>query len=247
MRVWPVFLYSDLQSLGRAGQGRSLLGLPLGSELLVERLRRRVRAITQNPPMILSPVTATADYVTAMAAVCPDARIICKRDELSDALAGYELSDVLLVLDPRCFAVRDRELETLIRQFSAEQQIAHHLVAFETGIAGTKEHVDVDARGFVRSVHRYYEPTTWPFIAGVCASLVPVSTGALASGFIPTSLLELRQFLVARGVSSRDVTLEGRALDLTKAHGLLAATEQFVLRVAEERSAGQRSPTHPDW
>ena len=100
MRVWPVFLDSDLQSLGRSGHGRSLLELPLGTELLVERLRRRVRSVTQNPPMILSPVTATASYAVAMGAVCPDARIICKRDELSDALAGYELSDVLLVLDP---------------------------------------------------------------------------------------------------------------------------------------------------
>jgi len=63
--------------------------------------------------MILSPVTATPSYAAAMGAVCPDARIICKRDELSDALAGYELSDVLLVLDPRCFAVRDREIESL--------------------------------------------------------------------------------------------------------------------------------------
>lgn len=236
MRVWPVFLDSDLQSVGRAGESRSLLGLPLGTELLVERLRRRVRAITQNPPMILSPVTATSSYAATMSAVCPDARIICKRDELSEALASYELSDVLLVLDPRCFAVRDRELDTLIKHFSVEQQIAHHLVAFETGLAGTKEHVDVDARGFVRSVHRYYEPATWPFIAGVSASLVPVSTGALASGFIPTSLLELRQFLVARGVSSRDVPLEGGALDLTKPHGLLAATEQFVLQAAQERA-----------
>lgn len=241
MRVWPVFLDSDLQSLGRSGHGRSLLEFPLGTELLVERLRRRVRAITQNPPMILSPVTATQSYAAAMSAVCPDARIICKRDELADALATYELSDVLLVLDPRCFAIRDRALNGLIRHFSVEQQIAHHLVAFETGVAGTKEHVDVDARGMVRSIHRYYEPATWPFIAGVSASLVPVSTGALASGFIPTSLLELRQFLVARGVSSRDVPLEGGALDLTKAHGLLAATEQFVVQASEERAPGNRS------
>jgi lipopolysaccharide/colanic/teichoic acid biosynthesis glycosyltransferase len=184
--------------------------------------------------MILSPVTATADYAGAMGAACPDARIICKRDDLSDALAGYELSDVLLVLDPRCFAVGDRELSAFFRHFSAEQQIAHHLVAFEAGAGGPKEHVDVDARGLVRSVHRYYAPTTWPFIAGVSASLVPVSTGALASGFIPTSLLELRQFLVARGVSIRDVPLEGSVLDLTKLHGLLAATELFVLQAAGE-------------
>ena len=132
--------------------------------------------------------------------------------------------------------------DALVRHFSGEQQIAHHLVAFETGVAGTKEHVDVDARGIVRSIHRYYEPATWPFIAGVSASLVPVSTGALASGFIPTSLLELRQFLVARGVSSRDVPFEGGALDLTKAHGLLAATEQFVVQASEERP---REPSLP--
>ena len=59
--------------------------------------------------------------------------------------------------------------------------MAHHLVAFEASVAGTKEHVNIDGAGRVRSIHRYYEPATWPFIAGVAASLVPVSSSLLLS------------------------------------------------------------------
>jgi lipopolysaccharide/colanic/teichoic acid biosynthesis glycosyltransferase len=94
----------------------------------------------------------------------------------------------------------------------------------------------VDARGQVRGVLRYYEQATWPFIAGVAATFLPVSCGVLGDGGIPGSLGELRQLLAARGVTSRDVLVAEDALDLSSEAGLLAANEQFVLKATLGRA-----------
>ena len=120
-----------------------------------------------------------------------------------------------------------------------ESRVSHHLVAFESAVAGTKERVSFDAAGHVRRILRHYEPATWPFIAGVAATLLPVASGILGDGVIPTSLADLRQILVARGVPSRDVPMQGGALDLTEEAGLLAANEHFIRKAIGVRRDGR--------
>ena len=120
----------------------------------------------------------------------------------------------------------------------AGRLVAHHLVAFETNISGTTEHVNIDGGGRVRSIHRYYE-AAWPFVAGVAASLVPVTSGLLYLEPVPASLVELRERLVSCGAPCRDVAVEGIAVNLTKRHGLLAAAEHYVVEEASQaRAAG---------
>src|SRR6185436_1861018 len=80
----------------------------------------------------------------------------------------------------------------------------------------------------VRAIQRYYERTTWPFIAGIAATLMPSAGNVLTEG-VPESLAALRQLLVGRGNVSRDVPMEGGALDLSNEYGLLSANERFIL------------------
>lgn len=228
MRIWPVLVDSAPSYLG-ASATRSLLSVPLGRLPLVAHLTASVAKVTPNAPTIVAPPGAGQAYAAMMAVTCPGVRIVFSHHDLLECLAGYEVSDVLLVVDPRCLPAQDNELRLLTQHFSGEQQVAHHLVAFESGIAGTKEQVNLDGSGFVRNIHRFYEPATWPFLAGVAASLVPLSSGVFANGPLLESVMDLRRLLMARGVSSRDVAIKRGAFDLTSEQGLLAASEQHVL------------------
>ena len=236
MRVWPILIDSQPSCLGSAPE-RSLLATLLGHLTVFEHLRDAVAEMTPNPMTILAPSGADGEYASRIATTCPGVRVIYTAREIWDLLGGYEISDVLLVVDPRCLPMQQAEFGTLMSCFSVEQQVAHHLVAFESGIAGTKEQVNVDSSGHVRSIHRFYEPATWPFVAGVAASLVPMSSGAFCDTGLPASLADLRHQLMARGVSSRDVPIGSGAFDLAREQGLLAANEQWI--VAEAPAPGR--------
>ena len=110
-------------------------------------------------------------------------------------------------------------------------------------VGGIRDHLNVDGHGRVRNVHRYYQPTNWPFIAGVAASVVPVSGNIIPLEFIPRSLVDLRQQFVSRGMSSRDVLIEGGAFDLTSETGLLAAMERSVLEMTRSHGTRTRNTT----
>ena len=227
MRIWPLVIDSQPGYLEGSAR-RSLLGLPLGTATVYERVRDCVALVTPSAPTILAPAGAGPEYVSQIADVSAGARVVRSMDELVELLAGYEISDVLLVVDPRCLTVSATELGTLTQHFSAEQQVAHHLVAFESAVAGTKEQVSVDRDGQVRSIHRFYDPVTWPFLAGVAASLVPISSGLVRDGQPPASLADLRKGLITRGVSSRDLPMTGGAWNLESEQGLLAANEHLL-------------------
>lgn len=227
MRIWPLIIDSQPGYLERSAR-RSLLSLPLGTATVYERVKDCVAMVTPSAPTILAPAGASAEYLAQIAAVSSGARVVQSTDELVELLAGYEISDVLLVVDPRCLPVSATELRTLTQHFSAEQQVAHHLVAFESAVAGTKEQVSVDSDGQVRSIHRFYDPVTWPFLAGVAASLVPISSGFTREGQRPASLADLRESLMTRGVSGRDLPMTGGAWNLGSEQGLLAANEHLL-------------------
>ena len=117
-------------------------------------------------------------------------------------------------------------------------RLARHLVTYASDVGGTRECVDVDDEGDVRTVQRYYKPAAWPFVAGVAASLVPVSSGLLSKVSISASLVDLRQVFVWRGVPSYDVPIQEGALDLTQESGWLAAVEHSVRAAVDERGDG---------
>jgi lipopolysaccharide/colanic/teichoic acid biosynthesis glycosyltransferase len=220
------------------GRSVSLLLAPLGTTTLIEYLLSSFAPITGNAPMVLSPSGADGEYRRWVHSACPTARVVGAPGEFAEALADSELSDAYLVVDPRCLPVRDFQLSALMRHYAVESRVAHHLVAFESSIAGTKERVNFDTSGQVRGIHRHYEQATWPFIAGIAATVVPGACGVLADGPIPGSLQELRQILTARGVPGRDVPIQGGALDLGEERGMLAANEQLILRATGARQGG---------
>ena len=242
MRVWPLILDSTPDYMNGAAQRQSLLGTPMGAELLVSKLCRRVRRVTAAPLTILAPPGTDAEYQAGLTAACPSAVVATTTEALATVLSAATFSDVLLFVDPRCLPIDDAAVELLSGCFSI-RQVAHHLVASEPSVAGTKEHLNLDGRGQVRNVHRYYEPANWPFIVGVAASVVPVSGNIIPIELIPTSLVELRRQLVLRGMSSRDVLIKGGAFDLTTEHGLLEAMERSVLKAANADHAARRTST----
>jgi lipopolysaccharide/colanic/teichoic acid biosynthesis glycosyltransferase len=180
-----------------------------------------------------------AQYRGWIHGLCPIAGVAGAPDQFAEALASHELSDALLIVDPRCMPVGGFQFSTLVHHYAAEPRVALHSVAFEAGIAGTKERVCFDSDGQIRKIQRYYATATWPFVSGISATVVPSACGVLTDGLVPRSLAELRQALMARGVPSRDVPVEGGAFDLSAEGGMLAANEQFVLNATSAVPAGQ--------
>jgi lipopolysaccharide/colanic/teichoic acid biosynthesis glycosyltransferase len=236
MRIWPILLDSRPAYLRGPARSTSLLLAPLGTTTLIEHLLSSLAPITENPPVVVSQPEADSEFRHWLQAVCPSVRVDGAPGNLADVFESCELSDALLFIDPRCLPVRDFQLSALMRHYAAEPRVAHHLVAFETPIAGTKERVSFDAHGQVRGIQRHYEQATWPFIAGIAATVVPSACGLLADGLVPRSLGELRHMLAARGVPSRDVPIEGGAIDLGEEGGMLAANELVVLKATAARS-----------
>jgi lipopolysaccharide/colanic/teichoic acid biosynthesis glycosyltransferase len=246
MRIWPVILDSQPSYLHGRGRSASLLLAPLGTSVLVEHLVSALAGVTENKPLIVAADDADASYGDWVRALCPTAQVVGTADEFAEALASHELSDALLIVDPRCMPVHGFQFSELVRHHTAEPRISHHLVAFEQAVAGTKERVRFDTSGQIRGIQRYYEHTTWPFVAGIAASLVPCACGIGMESVIPRSLSELRHVLISRGVPSRDVPIDGGAVDLTDEHGMLAANEPLILEATSVHQIGDAasSPVH---
>jgi carbonic anhydrase/acetyltransferase-like protein (isoleucine patch superfamily) len=197
---------------------------------------------TVNPPVVLSYPDAPLEYEGWIHATCPDARVIGGPDGLADAFPRFELSDAFLVLDPRSLPVGDFQLSALTSAYAAEPRVALHFVTFEAAIGGTKEKVSLDPTGQVRGIQRHYGHATWPFIAGITASVIPGACGMLTEGLKSRSLSDLRQILSGRGVPSRDVPIEGGALNLAEERGMLSANEMATLKVARQRGGDLTTP-----
>jgi lipopolysaccharide/colanic/teichoic acid biosynthesis glycosyltransferase len=236
MRIWPVILDSQPSYLHGRGRSSSLLLAPLGQSVLIEHLSKALSQITDNAPLIVAFEDVDERYADWMQALAPKAKVVTTPAAFADAMVGHELSDALLFIDPRCLPVRGLELTQLLRHHGAEPRVAHHLVAFEPSVAGTRERVCVDGSGHVRAIQRLYDQMTWAQISGVAATIVPGSFPLSQDGEVPRSLRALRQTLLDHGVPSRDVAIDGGALDLNEERGILAANEQLIIEAASFQS-----------
>ena len=214
----------------------------MGTTSLLEHLVGLLGPTTVNPPVVVSYPDAPQEYEGWIHATCPDARVISGPDDLADAFPRFELSDAFLVLDPRSMPIGDFQLSALISAYAAEPRVALHFVTFEAAIGGTKEKVSLDPTGQVRGIQRHYGHATWPFIAGITASVIPGACGMLTEGLASRSLPDLRQILSGRGVPSRDLPIEGGALNLAEERGMLSANEMATLKVARQRGGDMTTP-----
>jgi lipopolysaccharide/colanic/teichoic acid biosynthesis glycosyltransferase/carbonic anhydrase/acetyltransferase-like protein (isoleucine patch superfamily) len=240
MRIWPVILDSQPGYLASAEGSLSILLAPIGTGSLAEYLFRRLSPITGNAPAVLAPAASGPAYPGAIRAVCPSARIVAGPEDFGELIGRCELSDAILLIDPRCLTLGDAELANLASEYAVEPRVVHSLVSFEA-FEGSKEHVSFDNAGQIRGIQRYYDQNTWGVIAGIGAMIVPVSCGVLGNGLLPRSFAALRQILAGRGVPSRDVPIRGGALDLSSEHGMLAANERLAVQVTAVVKKG--SPT----
>jgi lipopolysaccharide/colanic/teichoic acid biosynthesis glycosyltransferase len=233
--VWtfPVLLDCRPGFLPR-GRGGSLLLAPLGDGTVLSHLRARLRAVTGAPPLIVTRFEIDPEYEMAVREVCPDAEALDTLPGFVERFYSYEPSDRLLLADPACFPL-DAQDPALARLKEVDDpHCVKHLVALERGGEGTKEYVDADSSGRIRSIQRYYDAVTWPFAGGVACSLVPVACLRVSFELPLASLPRLRRVLASEGVPSRDLPLEGGAVNLGTERGLLALNERLVLTLARQ-------------
>ena len=243
MSLWPVLLDSQPAYARGDGRSASLLLAPMGTTSLLEHVVGLLAPITANPPVIVAYPDAAAEYRSWIQETCPEAPVVNGPTDLLDVFPRFELSDAFLVLDPRSLPIGDFQLSAVMtRAYAAEPRIALHFVTFDSAIGGTKEKVSFDPSGQVRGIHRHYGHATWPFIAGITASIIPGACGMLTEGLKSRSLADLRQLLAGRGVPSRDLPIEGGALNLAEERGMLAANEMATLRVTRQRDGGVTAP-----
>jgi lipopolysaccharide/colanic/teichoic acid biosynthesis glycosyltransferase len=235
VNLYPILLDSRPSYLENSGS--SLLFVPLGTGTLLDHLVRRVSAVSPNAPVLRPTFEPAPDYGKLVAGSSPRARVITTARGLDDFVGRLEPSDWLLIVDPRCFPVDGFDVESLLGTTSTDPRWVRHLVALDASVTGTREHVDLDHDQRVRRIQRYYDAVTWPFAAGVACSLLPASCG-VAGDLSLGSLADIRRSLASRGVPSRDLPMQGGALDLSEERGLLALSDRFVLEATAEAAKG---------
>jgi lipopolysaccharide/colanic/teichoic acid biosynthesis glycosyltransferase len=245
--VWtfPVLLDCRPGFLPRA-LGGSLLLAPLGDGTVLSHLRARLRAVTGAPPVIVTRFEIDPAYERAIREACPDAEAVDTLPAFAERSYTYEPSDRLLLADPACFPLDDQDPALARLKERDDPRCVMHLVALERGGEGTKEYVDADSTGRIRSIQRYYDAVTWPFAGGIACSLVPVACLRVSLELPLASLPRLRRVLASEGVPSRDLPLEGGAANLGTEQGLLALNERMVLALARRtpRRDGRGSSLH---
>jgi lipopolysaccharide/colanic/teichoic acid biosynthesis glycosyltransferase len=249
LSVYPLLIDSCPGYLGTTEQ--TLILFPMGAGSLGSHLCKQLETVTRQQPLVMGPPGVANGYRDHVRDATSGARVVADLTELDDALAELDPSDEVLVVDPRCFPADGFEPQALLSRRDADPRWVSHLVAFGEGRkGGTKEYAVLDGEGRVRMVRRYYDEVTWPFIAGVAASLMPASV-LRGEELLATDLAELRARLAAQGVPSRDLPLAGTAFDLGDEAGLLALSERFVLKATAARSrsgplmVGNGQSVHP--
>jgi lipopolysaccharide/colanic/teichoic acid biosynthesis glycosyltransferase len=228
MHIHPLFVDSRPEYLSDAEASASLLLMPLGTETLLEHLQTRLAGVCDRPPVVYATFTPGPEYTAALQRVCPGATVVCASD-LTTHLGRCESADWLFILDARRYPAEGLEPEMLLGDAAMDPRWVRHLVDLESTVQGTTERLEEDIDGRVRRIERHYENVTWPFVAGVIASLMPVSCRALSGGIAFSSLAELRVNLASHGVPSHDVPLGGPALDLSQPADFLDFAERFTL------------------
>src|SRR5687768_14645260 len=223
----PVLLDRQPPYLDRRHADASLLLAPIGSERLLSLLCAHLGAAGRRP-LVLTSGVPTAAYEQAIRRVRPVERVAAVSDFRHSE--WYEPSDWLLFVDARWYTSDHTEIAALLKDVSRSNGHSTHLTRPPRHRGGTTERVETGDDGSVRRIRRYYDQTTWPYLSGVIASLVPAGClRALPAPLPLPSLAELRRALVAHNVPCRDVPSHSPAFDLSSAGDFFLANEIAVL------------------
>src|SRR3954469_3241054 len=194
MKLLPVLLDARPRYLGVSATDASLLQLPVGSGILVQELIRSAQRVTAHPPVVVPDFAPDPSYEKRMRTLAPIIDSVASPTAFKRGLNRYDPSDLLLLISPCLFPKSGFDLRPLLPGTTREAPMVRHLLAFETSPLGTKEFVQSED-GRVRRIQRYFEPVTWPFAAGVVASLVPIASLITTSELPRLPLDHLRRAL----------------------------------------------------
>ena len=236
----PAYLQSSRSAV-------STLLAPLGTETVVQHLwAQLLKAEIQSSTVMPDFETDTA-YQSALQAVLGDVRL-CRNEGFLDFLESLEPADLLLTIDPRCYALDGYDFAGLLRG-SNTCHLPRHLVQLQGNARGAQERVVYDSELRVRCVQRLYDGVTQVQAVGIGASLISAAVARhldLSAGLSPA---QIRRQLAAHDIPSTDLTVHGPTFDLSTEAGLLALNEQVVLGSTRRarRSAGRRSEEFSLW
>ncbi len=228
MSLVPVVIDYEVSYPCFAGEGVSLLTLPLGAGSIMDHLLSGVDGIGREGVLVIPSYGAGGDYEDRLRAGASSAVRVLPPDEFALFLRDCETSDYLLVVEPRRWPVAGLELPGTVARLR-EYRGATHVVGVGADTEGTRELVECDAEGEVKRVQRFYNLVSWPEVAStaITCSLVPARAVA---DIRFTSLMELRSALSVRGALSRDVPTSSDVVDLADEGAFLAVHERVLAR-----------------
>lgn len=243
MKVFPVLLDARPAYLETGGSDASLLLAPIGAGTLLCELHARLPLSLGDTIAVAPTFTPTAKYAQAVRQSCSLVSQVRPLREYVSTLAGYDLTDSLLLVDPTCFPIKPLDWARITAEIPRQHGGVTHIVSMDANPGGTTERVELDLSGQVHRIQRYYDQHTWVFAHDVVCSIVPLATLITAKCFEFESLRELRQALAARGVPGRDLALGSGALNLRSERALLRLNERAIFTNSDPDAPSGSDPT----
>lgn len=234
MTIYPVVIDAAPVFLEVGADPASALRMPLGTASVLEWLQAGIGLVTDEAWTVLTRGPAP-DGGAALRAAGAFVERVEPVERFARVWTRFEPADQLLLLDVRRLPLEWRELRRLAGEVR-RARTAGHLVWSSIGTDQTQELVHLDEAERVYRIQRYYAGVTWHRTEAVVASLVPVSALRQVGASAVADLVSLRQQLAAAGVVSRDIALEGGAVDLDEESGLLELNAQILRAGSNGRS-----------
>src|SRR5262245_22961979 len=126
--------------------------MPMATGTLLGHIVEGLPAPLRRHLTVVPVFEATTDYEDAVRKSCPAVDTVVAAADLSGHLAGYEPSDWLMMVDPRCFPADGLPAEALLEGLGSRARWVRHLLALESNAAGLRECVELDGAGRVRRI-----------------------------------------------------------------------------------------------
>lgn len=241
--IFPVLVDCIPDYLHSEPSGTSLLLAPVGLSTLMDHISTHLTSLTQERPYVVSMFEPGGEYTNIIKSSCSTpVKSVLSFSDMHALLQQFEPSDVLLLIDPRCWPVYVSELTDALDKCSEDLREVRHFLAAESTSHGTREMVHTDRSGQVNCIQRYYEGVTWQQSAGVVASLLPV--WAIQSIIDDSTEVhnprQLRAIVGQDAIASSTIQLTGGVYDLTSQEGFLQFSEQVTMSVLSGGDVGGR-------
>ncbi len=250
----PLIFDGELRDTS-TGPGRdSLLMLPLGTGSVLEYLVTRLAEVCPGEVLVVPPGSAGADYEGRLQASGSCAVRVVRPEGLDGLRNSWELSDYLLIIDPRLWPAAGHDFGKLADR-GRRYRGATHAIAVGADPQGLRERVECDGQGRIRRVERLFNVMSWPdTTACTFCSIVP--SWALVETML-SSLNDVRAAVAGAGVCAQDIPFPSGVCHLAEAAGFLALSERVARQAVREPApagfalrapgvlAGPRTRIHP--